>query len=378
MARHEPQIDALVLGEHPAGYLAAALLASGTGRLRVHHAPIPGESAFDRRVIINPALFKLHPLIESLKRRLDLIGAYGLQFLADDRQTQAEYRGRSAAACIGGFAQLRDAMRALAESNGVILHAARPLEFHALDEKGIELSLGSAGMKPKVLLVAAELSAAQRRFLGLSAGWEPGIVHRQSQATIRGTTPIAHASRPLVPMSVDLGGNLDWAWMLPSPGGGCELLVQQSGQTMDRISPRQAIDRWIEVLRSHGAAPSGLEIDSIQTLNIPLAGALTQEGLGNRTVQFGPAGGFYSAAGEDIYPNCWSAVFAADAARKALKERHLQDALQPYRHKWRTTLGEYLRGPQQNLRYLLPLVYRKQPMTDRLAESILFGKSLVR
>jgi N-acyl-D-aspartate/D-glutamate deacylase len=28
--------------------------------------------------------------------------------------------------------------------------------------------------------------------------------------------------------------------------------------------------------------------------------------------------------------------------RKALKEKHLQDALQPYRQKWGTTLGEYL------------------------------------
>ena len=45
---------------------------------------------------------------------------------------------------------------------------------------------------------------------------------------------------------------------------------------------------------------------------------------------------------------------------------------------WRTTLGDYLRGPQQNLRFLLPLVYRNQVMTARLSESILMGKSVVR
>jgi hypothetical protein len=61
-----------------------------------------------------------------------------------------------------------------------------------------------------------------------------------------------------------------------------------------------------------------------------------------------------------------------------LKEPHLQDALQPYRHRWRTTLGDYLRGPQQNFRFLLPLVYRKQVMTTRLTEAILLGKSVVR
>ena len=103
-----------------------------------------------------------------------------------------------------------------------------------------------------------------------------------------------------------------------------------------------------------------------------------QRSLANRTLLIGPAGGFYSATGEDIYPNCWSAVFAAEILKKALREPHLQDALQSYRHKWRTTLGDYLRGPQQNLRYLLPLVYRNQRMTDRIAEAILWGKSVVR
>ena len=63
---------------------------------------------------------------------------------------------------------------------------------------------------------------------------------------------------------------------------------------------------------------------------------------------------------------------------KALKEKHLQDALQAYRHKWGATLGDYLRGPQQNLRFLLPLVYRNQVMTTRLTEAILLGKGMVR
>jgi hypothetical protein len=63
---------------------------------------------------------------------------------------------------------------------------------------------------------------------------------------------------------------------------------------------------------------------------------------------------------------------------QALREKHLQDALQAYRQRWRITLGNYLRGPQQNLRFLLPLVYRNQVMTNRLAESILLGKAMVR
>ncbi len=63
---------------------------------------------------------------------------------------------------------------------------------------------------------------------------------------------------------------------------------------------------------------------------------------GSRTERLliGPAGGFYSACSEDIYPNCWSAIYAADAVKKALKEQHLQDALQSIspslaNHAWR-------------------------------------------
>jgi len=52
--------------------------------------------------------------------------------------------------------------------------------------------------------------------------------------------------------------------------------------------------------------------------------------------------------------------------------------LSPYRQQWRTTLGDYLRGPQQNLRFLLPMVYRNPKMTARLTEAILTGKSVVR
>jgi len=92
----------------------------------------------------------------------------------------------------------------------------------------------------------------------------------------------------------------------------------------------------------------------------------------------GPAGGFFSSSGEDVYPGCWSAKFAADAMKKALMEPHLQDALGVYRSKWRTTLGDYLRGPQQNLQFLLPLVYRNPVMTERMAEAILLGKNVVR
>jgi flavin-dependent dehydrogenase len=180
-------------------------------------------------------------------------------------------------------------------------------------------------------------------------------------------------------MSLNLNEMLCWAWLLPGPKS-VQLAVEQPIDSLSRARPADLLAQWVEVLRRNEVlnGKPDVPLDSAQSIDLPLAGALAHEGVANRTLLVGPAGGFYSACTEDIYPNCWSALYAADAAKKALKETHLQDALQPYRHKWRTTLGDYLRGPQQNLRFLLPLVYRNQVMTTRLTESILLGKSVVR
>jgi flavin-dependent dehydrogenase len=129
----------------------------------------------------------------------------------------------------------------------------------------------------------------------------------------------------------------------------------------------------------HGVAKiAAADLEGAQTLELPLAGALVQEAVANRALLIGPAGGFISACGEDVYPGCWSAVIAAETAREALGQVHVQDALRAYRQRWGATIGDYLRGPQQNLRFLLPLVYRNPMMAARLREAILLGKSVVR
>jgi len=237
-----------------------------------------------------------------------------------------------------------------------------------------------------MLVLAGMPDEAHRRVLGLPDGWGADIVHRYTfvklpaRSTGSGQGRWADlGSRPVIPMSLNLREMLFWAWLLPGEKG-MQLAVEQPVETLGQVKPAELLSHWANVLRAHQVltATEQLPMDEAQSIDLPLTGALAHEGLANRTLLIGPAGGFFSATSEDIYPNCWSALFAADAVKRALKEVHLQDALQPYRHKWRTTLGDYLRGPQQNLRFLLPLVYRNQVMTTRLTESILLGKSVVR
>ena len=378
MAKTDPQPDVLVLGEHPAAYLCAALLRHKT-KLRVIQATLPNESWPDRLVLINPDLFSLHPILESLKRKLDLKTIYGVRFLADSSETSSEYRSKTAMAYVGSYKAIRAAMMKVAEAEDVSLVVPKTFDIHSVDDRGVEVTLGKSRMHPKALVLAGLPTPAQQKILGLPDNWGPEVVHRYTFLKLPVGKWGAPEARPVVPMALNLNDTLCWGWLLP--GEKCwQLAVEQPIETLNRIKPEDLLHRWAQTLIAHGMLPGGpeLPIDQAETLDLPLTGALAHEGVGSRTLLIGPAGGFYSATAEDIYPNCWSAVFAASAIKAALREVHLQDALQPYRQKWRTTLGDYLRGPQQNLKFLLPLVYRNQVMTSRLAEAIMLGKQVVR
>ena len=383
----EPPVDVLVLGEHPSTYLAAALLRQKS-KLRVVHSTIPGEGngaadgAADRLVVVNPAFFSLHPLLEPLKRKLDLVAVYGLQFLSDDPAVRSEYRSKSALAYVASYKQVRSELCKVADACEVELHAPKDpgqLQIHRLDETGVDVTLGKANIRPKVLILGGSLPERQHKLLGLPEAWEADVIHRYTFVRLSGTRWADLGGRPVMPMSLNLREMLCWGWLLPGPKS-VQLAVEQPVESLSRTRPVELLAHWVDVLRKNEVLgpKADVPLDQAQSIDLPLAGALAHEGVANRTLLVGPAGGFYSACTEDIYPNCWSALYAVDALKKALKEPHLQDALHPYRQKWRTTLGDYLRGPQQNLRFLLPLVYRNPVMTTRLTESILLGKSVVR
>ena len=372
------QYDALVLGEHPAAYLTAALLKHKT-KLKVAHTTIPGESEPDRLVVLNPALFALHPLLEPLKRKLEMTAIHGLQFLSDDPTTRSEHRSKTALAYVGSYKAVRAAMHAVAESQEVTCLTPKTLDVHRLDEHGADVTAGKSELRPTALVVAGPLPEAIQRRVGLADAWGSDVLHRYTFLKLPGTKWADLGSRPVMPMSLNLKEMLCWAWLMPGPKG-LQIAVEQPIETVGKVKPLELLAHWADLLKRAGVltGKAELPLDEAESMDIPFAGALAHEGVGNRTLLVGPAGGFYTACAEDVYPNCWSAVHAAEALKKALKEPHLQDALQAYRHRWRTTLGDYLRGPQQNFRFLLPLVYRNQVMTTRLTEAILLGKSVVR
>jgi len=375
MAKPAPQIDVLVLGEHPSAYLAAAMLAQR--QVRVAHTTIPGEPSVERLVLVNPAMFALDPLLAPLRRKLDSTTHYGIRFIGNDTEP-AEHRSKSGLAGVAEYSAVREAARDIARACEIDLHRPGALNIGQLDEKGVEVSIDSKVFKPRMLIVAGTLPDAQRRLLGVDDAWSPDVLRRVSLLRMRGPKWTEPAPKPLVQMSLDLCGNSCWGWMM-SHGGVHQLVVEQPVERAAQNAPEELMRKWIEVLKRDGVLKySEIRKDSVAQFDLPLAGALEQEGVANRALLIGPAGAFYRGASEEIYPACWSAVFAVGVAIQALKATHLQDALQPYRQDWRTTLGEYLRGPRAHLKFLLPLVFRNAVMTRRMTEAVLLGKGVVR
>ncbi|MEA2709186.1 MAG: hypothetical protein QOF78_1787 [Phycisphaerales bacterium] len=381
MAKSNSQPDVLVLGQHPCAYLAACIILEKPG-VTVAHATIPGDTPPDRLVIVNPQLFALHKPLEKLKKKLELTAVYGAIFLSEDAETRGEWRSKTITAYIGCYSEIRKQLAALAKEAGTKCHAPKTLNVHRVHEKGFEVAVDAHSVQPKAVLLAGHVSAEQGKTLGLPDEFHRDVMRRYSFIRLRGTERWTTQldDKPILPMSLDLSGKLTWAWMLPGVDE-IQLAVEQPADDVEKNPPQKLMEKWIGVLKKHGlmkADAPAVKFDQMEWLEFPAAGALSREIIANRTLLFGPAGGFYTACLEDLYPNCWSAVFAVEAVREAIHEPHLQDALQPYRQKWGTTLGEYLRGPQQNLRFLLPLVYRNPTMTRLMAESILQGKPVVR
>jgi hypothetical protein len=282
-------------------------------------------------------------------------------------------------ALVASYKDVRSAFQKVAAAEEVEFLTPKTLEVLRVVDGGVEVAVGKTTLRPTALVLAGPLPDSQEKLLGLPDSWGRDVVHRYTFVKFKAGKHLDLGAKPIVPMSLDLQGRLTWAWLLPC-GNSVQLAVEQPVESLDKVKPADLLAHWVMVLKRHNVLhpDADVPLDQAQSMDLPLAGALAHEGLANRTLLVGPAGGFSSASGEDIYPNVWSAVFAADALKKAWKEPHLQDALNPYRQRWRTTLGDYLRGPQQNLRFLLPLVYRNQVMTTRLAEAILLGKGMVR
>ena len=378
--------DVLVVGDHPAAHLAAALAADKKARV-VHLVPADRDAAGDARLVrVNPALFDLHKRLKPLRDALDLSPLHGVAFLSDDGHTAGTHAAEAPSGYVARLGPLRDAVAALADESGVDRRAVESVALTGIDPAGVHATAGGETVDAKVMVRTSDPAPADAAALGVRP-WADAQLRRVTTLDLPPGAVADHDGPPVMPMSLDLGGTLLPAWLLVDRQGGKVNAAQASVVEPVAARPKPdggtasggAIGRWLAVLAAHGYL-SGDAIDpaAATRADLPLAGALERDPVADRTLLIGPAGGFLAATGEDLYPACWSAVFAAPVAADAARADHPQDALGNFRGKWGATLGDYLRGPQQNLRFLLPLIYSNAQMTARYSDAVLLGKGVIR
>src|SRR6266516_2559034 len=170
MPKATPQLDVLVLGQHPCAYLAADMLHSKPHALNVAHSTIPGDDPPDRLVLLNPQLFALHKPLEKARKKLELTAVWGVVFLSDDGQTRGEWRTKSATtptALVASYNDLRKHFAAVAKEAGIKLIAPKSMQVLRVDEKGFEIQLDGHTVRPKALLLAGNVPDDVARALAL-------------------------------------------------------------------------------------------------------------------------------------------------------------------------------------------------------------------
>ena len=96
-----------------------------------------------------------------------------------------------------------------------------------------------------------------------------------------------------------------------------------------------------------------------------------------RLLLIGDAGGFISEiSGEGIFPAMWSACLAVESIAAAVGSRHPQDELRQFNIAWRSTMADYLRPPNTDMHFLLPLIFSNQAMADRMAAAFWEGQNI--
>lgn len=365
-------LDVLIVGEHPAAALCALILATPKGkkaqppRMLLNVAPAkPGhltqQPPYD---ILSAAAAKLHPQVATLLKDVPTSPIAGVRFLGPGKQIA--WRDTSPPAHVVSPAAVSEAMAQRTAAAGVTV-AAESLTVEGVDRQGVHFRSGRRKGTAKMVVVADPLDAEFLKPLGVRPR---RATHRLYYALWEGGT-----GDDLLPVGLEIAGTSGTLGrLLRGPEG---KVVATLHQPMGRETRSAAgFEVWCDQLRVAGLLEAKAPAAEGVT-EVAVAAALAEDMVGDRALLIGPAGGFVSSFGESLYPGLWSAVFAAEAVRTAVGAEFPQDELQRVRGTWGSTLGEYLRGPQQNLPFLLPLVYGNDQMAARLGRAVLRGESLV-
>ncbi len=367
--------DVLVVGAGPAGAAAAILCANkGLSVALLDYRERPRQPA--RLVWVNA---EIRPLLQQCGVDADAVlgqplGA--LTYCASDFKKHITAELGSSIAYVTDRAALEDALLDAATAAGVSPHdGARVTALEALEER-VRASLeNEAEAEARFLIAADGARSGLAQQLGLTGASEPVCWRAQWDAE-RPRGRAAKTDRAAAEMTVVLGliEGQGLGYILRSPD---HLAAGVAG-----AAPPGPIGEYFDLFvgeaQDAGLLPADVTPTQPVILPSPAGLAIEREAhVGKRSLLVGEAGGFVAAIShEGIYPGVWSAVIAADVVADAAASDTPQDILGEYDARWRVAMADYLRMPNTDLHFLLPLIFSNQQMADRMAAAFLNGQNI--
>jgi len=360
--------DALIVGSGPAGSTAAALLAKAGHRVAlIGNQPFPREPAGIGWVGAQAAR-----LLESLGIRSAALThpIEEITFLSADLAKSATARIGETPGYFTDRAALENALIEAAASAGAET-------IHGTAVAGINLREGNVETRFR------NQDAIRGRILLLASGRASGLVDRVGLAATPGRCWTAYFRAPAAGSSGK--GRVTVILGLTRDGGHGVVLWAADQLTVAVTAPgaREDVVSWLtglcRTLGERALLPAGLnpEPDRLAVIPPPANALEMETHVGKHALLIGEAGGFVAAlSNEGVVPAMWSASVAAKVVSSALQSPRSQDALMTFDTRWRLEMADYLRSPNTDMQFLIPLVFSNQLMADRMAAAFFRGENI--
>ena len=363
--------DVAVVGAGPAGATAAIALAQKEHRVAlVDRQPFPrtATSISWLNVRIKPLLAELGVRGKALLNR----PFRKVTFHDADFAKSAEPQFEGVTGYVVDRGDFGNALVEAAVKHGVALIEGAAVTDLQLKETCAVLKLADGAQVESTLLVLA--SGREAEMLDRAG------IAREGGASAMWVTQIGTALDAPADLRVEIVLGLDKVGSF----GLCCVANDRVSVVVNWIGERaEAVPALVRLCRA-GFAHQVIPVDlaeharATEVVRSPASVALDMDThVGKHTLVIGDAGGFVSAvSNEGIYPAMWSAQIAAEVADTALKSAHSQDELMAFDSSWRMQMADYLRAPNTDSQFLLPLIFSNQPMADRMGAAFFSGENI--
>ncbi len=379
-AQPPPDAEVLIVGGGVAG-ASAALFAAAAGLSVTLVDDPPASDDATCYEWTNPGVWDLlRPVGVSVATKPAAVVRRLTLFDADGRR-RADVEAPVPLSIVAGPA-LRDALRTAARRRGVRIRHSRAIDLRPGEQSVHVRCADGSALAGRFLLLADGASSTFLQPLGLGATdatcgmhcccWT-GSAPRRSAGGSRGS---ARAATPDASLSLLLGtrGAMGFGYVLRF-GPHVQIGLSEDAPPHELRARFAALARsWHDRdLLTPLAAPPG---DGAATVRpIPRGHALERHAhVAKRTLVIGDAGGFVAALQQDgLYPAVWSARLAVDVLVGARQERVPQERLRAFDALWRAAMSDYLRPPDTEMPFLLPLIFSNPSLAARFARSFAAG-----